>query len=90
MIYQWTSLDLYSVVKKVRTSNTCLRYERGAKRESRLSTTPSPAGGGLYKDSCRTALFLLENIASTSQAYNLFSFTKCLTMGTFSFMHVKD
>jgi hypothetical protein len=74
----------------VRTSNTCLRYERGSKRESRLSTTPSPAGGGLYKDSCQTALFPLENIASTSQADYLFSFTKSLTMRTSSFMHVKD
>jgi hypothetical protein len=26
---------------------------------------PSPAGGGLYKDSCPTGLFPLENIAST-------------------------
>jgi hypothetical protein len=46
-------------------SNTCLLYERGAKREMRLSTTPSPAGGGLFKDSCPTALFPIENIAST-------------------------
>jgi hypothetical protein len=55
-----------------RNSNLFLRtlqhlssYERGAKRESRLSTTPSPAGGGLYKDSCPTTLFLPENVAST-------------------------
>jgi hypothetical protein len=40
-------------------------YERGAKRESRLSTSPSPAGGGLYKDSCPTLVVLLENVAST-------------------------
>jgi hypothetical protein len=57
----WSSCLLTSLER----SNTCLLYERGAKRESSLSTTPSPAGGGLYKDSCPTALFLLENIAST-------------------------
>jgi hypothetical protein len=40
-------------------------YERGAKRETRLSTMPSPTGGGFYKDSCPTDLFLLENTGST-------------------------
>jgi hypothetical protein len=42
-----------------------LAFFTNEERETRLSTTPSPAGGGLYKDSCPTALFLLENIAST-------------------------
>jgi hypothetical protein len=52
-------------ISMLERSNSCLLYEHGAKRESRLSTTPSPCGGGLYKDSCSTALFPLENIAST-------------------------
>jgi hypothetical protein len=44
---------------------TTLAFFTNEERSERLSTTPSPAGGGLYKDSCPTALFLLENIAST-------------------------
>jgi hypothetical protein len=50
-------------------SNICLLYEREAKRETRLGTTPSPAGGGLYKDICPTVLFLLENIANTCSSW---------------------
>jgi hypothetical protein len=33
---------------------------------------PSPAGGGLYKDSFPTALFLLQNIASTCSVRKVF------------------
>jgi hypothetical protein len=57
--------EVLNLLSSCERSNTCLLYERGAKRESRLSTTASPAGSGLNKYSCLTALFLLENIAST-------------------------
>jgi hypothetical protein len=43
---RWLSTSLLSSCVR---SNICLFYERGAKRETRLSTTSSPAGGGLFK-----------------------------------------